>query len=111
MTILGGAGTLIGPVLGAGLSNIFENIFSKINDNVLHSWFSFMPDGLENLVVMLVSSVHWERLAPDAGADVHDGCDLPARWSWLKAASAYVGCFAARMTLPQPKPNRQNKEA
>ncbi len=38
MTILGGAGTLIGPVLGAGLIKYFENIFSKINDNVLHSW-------------------------------------------------------------------------
>jgi ABC-type branched-subunit amino acid transport system permease subunit len=54
MTILGGAGTLIGPVLGAGFIKYFENIFSKINDTVLHSWFSFMPDGLENLVVMLV---------------------------------------------------------
>ncbi|MEQ5872623.1 branched-chain amino acid ABC transporter permease [Sagittula sp. NFXS13] len=51
MTILGGAGTLIGPVLGAGMIKYFENIFSKINDNVLHTWFSFMPDGLENLMV------------------------------------------------------------
>ena len=32
MTILGGAGTLIGPVLGAGFIKYFENIFSKIND-------------------------------------------------------------------------------
>ncbi|SEM37380.1 amino acid/amide ABC transporter membrane protein 2, HAAT family [Roseovarius tolerans] len=54
MTILGGAGTLIGPVLGAGFIKYFENIFSKINDSVLHSWFSFMPDGLENLLVTLV---------------------------------------------------------
>lgn len=54
MTILGGAGTLIGPVLGAGFIKYFENIFSKINDNVLHSWFSFMPDGLEDAVVFLV---------------------------------------------------------
>lgn len=44
MTILGGAGTLIGPVLGAGFIKYFENIFSKINDNVLHSWFAFLPD-------------------------------------------------------------------
>jgi len=51
MTILGGAGTLIGPVLGAGFIKYFENIFSKINENVLHGWFSFMPDGLENAVV------------------------------------------------------------
>ncbi|GAW33725.1 leucine/isoleucine/valine transporter permease subunit [Roseovarius sp. A-2] len=54
MTILGGAGTLIGPVLGAGFIKYFENIFSKINDGVLHSWFSFMPDGIENLMVTLV---------------------------------------------------------
>jgi ABC-type branched-subunit amino acid transport system permease subunit len=46
MTILGGAGTLIGPVLGAGFIKYFENIFSKINDGILHQWFAFMPDGL-----------------------------------------------------------------
>tara|TARA_R110002049_G_scaffold10127_3_gene50313 strand:+ start:18609 stop:19808 length:1200 start_codon:yes stop_codon:yes gene_type:complete len=54
MTILGGAGTLIGPVLGAGFIKYFENIFAKINDNVLHSWFSFMPDGMENFMVTIV---------------------------------------------------------
>lgn len=54
MTILGGAGTLLGPVLGAGFIKYFEAIFSKINDNVLHAWFAFMPDGLENLMVALV---------------------------------------------------------
>ncbi|AHD00569.1 branched-chain amino acid ABC transporter permease [Leisingera methylohalidivorans] len=54
MTILGGAGTLIGPVLGAGFIKYFENIFSKINDNVLHSWFSFMPDGMEDAAVFLL---------------------------------------------------------
>ncbi|NOR32578.1 MAG: branched-chain amino acid ABC transporter permease [Sulfitobacter sp.] len=54
MTILGGAGTLLGPVLGAGFIKYFENIFSKINDNVLHGWFSFMPDGLEDLIVTII---------------------------------------------------------
>lgn len=54
MTILGGAGTLIGPVLGAGFIKYFENIFSKLNDNVLHGWFAFMPDGLEDVMVTLV---------------------------------------------------------
>jgi ABC-type branched-subunit amino acid transport system permease subunit len=54
MTILGGAGTLIGPVLGAGFIKYFENIFSKINDNVLHSWFSFLPDGFEDFVVFII---------------------------------------------------------
>ncbi len=54
MTILGGAGTLIGPVLGAGFIKYFENIFSKINDGVLHQWFGFMPDGAENALVTIV---------------------------------------------------------
>ncbi|MBN2906993.1 MAG: branched-chain amino acid ABC transporter permease [Rhodobacteraceae bacterium] len=54
MTILGGAGTLMGPVLGAGFIKYFENIFSKINDNVLHAWFAVLPDGLENAVVAMI---------------------------------------------------------
>ena len=54
MTILGGAGTLIGPILGAGFIKYFENIFSKINDNVLHGWFAFMPDGMEDAMVTIV---------------------------------------------------------
>ncbi len=54
MTILGGAGTLLGPVLGAGFIKYFENIFSKINDNVLHGWFAWMPDGLEDFMVAVI---------------------------------------------------------
>ncbi|QFT59614.1 leucine/isoleucine/valine transporter permease subunit [Sulfitobacter sp. THAF37] len=54
MTILGGVGTLIGPVLGAGFIKYLENIFAKINDNVLHGWFAFMPDGLEDFLVTVV---------------------------------------------------------
>jgi branched-chain amino acid transport system permease protein len=54
MTILGGAGTLIGPVLGAGFIKYFENIVSKINSSILHQWFSFMPDGMEDFVVAII---------------------------------------------------------
>ena len=54
MTILGGAGTLMGPVLGAGFIKYFENIFSKINDNILHAWFSALPDGLEDAIVFML---------------------------------------------------------
>ncbi|KIT14435.1 leucine/isoleucine/valine transporter permease subunit [Jannaschia aquimarina] len=54
MTILGGAGTLIGPVLGAGFIKYFENIFSKINQATLEGWFSVFPDGLSDLLVTLV---------------------------------------------------------
>ncbi|ATI42451.1 branched-chain amino acid ABC transporter permease [Pacificitalea manganoxidans] len=53
MTILGGAGTLIGPILGAGFIKYFENIFSKINEATLHQWVSALPDGLENGVVFV----------------------------------------------------------
>lgn len=54
MTILGGTGTLLGPVLGAGFIKYFENIFSKINETVLHGWFSFMPDGLNDAFVWVL---------------------------------------------------------
>ncbi|MEL6683000.1 MAG: hypothetical protein AAFQ09_10180, partial [Pseudomonadota bacterium] len=32
----------------------FENIFSKINETILHGWFAFLPDGLENFVVAMI---------------------------------------------------------
>jgi YD repeat-containing protein len=51
MTILGGVGTLFGPVIGAWLIKYFENIFSAINTNMLNNFFSFLPDGLQNVVV------------------------------------------------------------
>ena len=51
MTIMGGVGTLMGPVLGAGFIKYAENIFSKINESILHSWFHWLPDGLESAVV------------------------------------------------------------
>ena len=54
MTILGGAGTLIGPVLGAGFIKYFENIVSKINKSTLEAWFSFVPDGLQDVLVAIV---------------------------------------------------------
>ncbi|ABV93144.1 inner-membrane translocator [Dinoroseobacter shibae DFL 12 = DSM 16493] len=54
MTILGGAGTLIGPVLGAGMIKYMENIISKINETILHQWFAFLPDGMEDALVAMV---------------------------------------------------------
>ncbi|APX10689.1 branched-chain amino acid ABC transporter permease [Tateyamaria omphalii] len=54
MSILGGVGTLIGPVLGAGAIKYMENILSKINKEILHQWFAFMPDGIEDILVSLV---------------------------------------------------------
>ncbi len=54
MTILGGVGTLVGPILGAGMIKYFENIFSSFNSDTLHEIFSFLPDGIENVVVDIV---------------------------------------------------------
>ena len=53
MTILGGAGTLIGPLLGVGIIKYFENIFSALNANALHEVFNFLPEFLENFFVLI----------------------------------------------------------
>lgn len=51
MTILGGAGTLIGPLLGAGIIKYLEQIFSSINNQTLDAVYSFMPEGLRHVFV------------------------------------------------------------
>jgi ABC-type branched-subunit amino acid transport system permease subunit len=53
MTILGGTGTLLGPVIGAGVIKYFENIFSAFNEGILMEAFSFLPEGLQHLMVTL----------------------------------------------------------
>jgi len=55
MTILGGAGTLVGPILGAGLIKYFENIFSAVNHGVLERTFDFLPDPLAETMTFIVS--------------------------------------------------------
>ncbi|RCK45746.1 MULTISPECIES: branched-chain amino acid ABC transporter permease [Thalassospira] len=54
ITILGGVGTLIGPLLGAGIIKYFENIFSAFNETVLLNAFSFLPDWLAHPVASVV---------------------------------------------------------
>jgi len=51
MTILGGVGTLVGPVLGAGMIKYAEQKVSSWNEGILHNIFSFLPDGIEDVVV------------------------------------------------------------
>ncbi|MEM9044718.1 MAG: branched-chain amino acid ABC transporter permease [Pseudomonadota bacterium] len=52
MTILGGTGTLLGPVIGAGAIKYFENIFSAFNKTELTNFYSgFLPDGLVEPIV------------------------------------------------------------
>jgi len=55
MTILGGVGTLIGPMLGVGIIKYFENIFSALNDQALLQAYAFMPDWLANIMVAITS--------------------------------------------------------
>jgi len=54
MTILGGVGTLLGPVIGAGLIKYLENIFSSFNEQILNGVFGFLPDALLHPVVKFV---------------------------------------------------------
>ncbi|MXN66907.1 branched-chain amino acid ABC transporter permease [Stappia sp. GBMRC 2046] len=53
MTILGGAGTLLGPVIGAGVIKYAENIFSAFNEGTLQSAFSFLPEPLQHIAVSI----------------------------------------------------------
>ena len=53
MTILGGVGTLVGPLLGAAVIKYFENIFSAINETVLYATFDFLPQVLADLLVAI----------------------------------------------------------
>jgi len=55
MTILGGAGTLVGPVIGAWLIKYFENIFSAINETILRGVFGILPEGMEDVAVAIAS--------------------------------------------------------
>ena len=55
MTILGGAGTLIGPMLGATIIKYLENIFSALNPTELAKVFDFMPEGIQSTMVTIVN--------------------------------------------------------
>jgi ABC-type branched-subunit amino acid transport system permease subunit len=54
MTILGGVGTLLGPVMGAGVIKYLENILSSFNEQILQSVFGFLPDAIEHVVIKAV---------------------------------------------------------
>ncbi len=55
MTILGGVGTLVGPVLGAGLIKYAEQKVSSWNEGILHNFWSFLPESLQDAFVWLTS--------------------------------------------------------
>ncbi len=55
MTILGGVGTLVGPVIGAAVIKYFENIFSAFGEATLQGIFGFLPDAIERPVVSFLA--------------------------------------------------------
>ena len=55
MTILGGAGTLIGPILGVVIIKYFENIFSALGETALREVYNFLPSWLEGFMVTITS--------------------------------------------------------
>ena len=55
MTILGGVGTLLGPILGATVIKYFENIFSAFNEQVLMGIYDFLPEPLQHFMVTVTS--------------------------------------------------------
>jgi len=54
MTILGGTGTLLGPVIGAGVIKYFENIFSSFNEGILMEAFSWLPEVVQHAMVTVI---------------------------------------------------------
>ncbi|MCQ8784011.1 branched-chain amino acid ABC transporter permease [Aurantimonas sp. MSK8Z-1] len=53
MTILGGVGTLLGPVIGAALIKYLEQIFSSFNEALLHRTFDFLPGAADDVVTAI----------------------------------------------------------
>ena len=53
MTILGGTGTLLGPVFGAGILKGAEARLSAQNEGDLMAFWSFLPDGLQEAMTKI----------------------------------------------------------
>ncbi len=55
MVVLGGIGTMFGPVLGAWIIEYFSNIFSAINEGILHDVFGFLPTSVQDFIVPILA--------------------------------------------------------
>ena len=55
MVILGGMGTLMGPMLGAGIIKFAEQKFSTWGKPELNEFFAFMPDSIRETFVSVAS--------------------------------------------------------
>ena len=107
MTILGGVGTLIGPMLGVGIIKYFENIFSALNEQALHQAYAFMPDWLANIMVAITSPFVGEGWHLTLGAlFVLIVVFLPG--GIMEGVSLIKKRFSR--TSPEPEPISQKKE-
>ena len=66
MTILGGAGTLLGPLIGAVTIKYFENIFSAVNEARLHDGLRGPARSAGERAGLGHRALRRRRLAPDA---------------------------------------------
>ena len=82
MTILGGVGTLIGPLLGVVIIKYLENVFSALNKSELQDIFSFLPESIQNFVVAISNPFVGRRLAFNTGCIVYACCYIPSRWCY-----------------------------
>ncbi len=55
MTILGGVGTMFGPILGAGIIKWLEAKLSTFNESVVEHALAFLPDSIEHSISVVVS--------------------------------------------------------
>ncbi len=55
MTILGGVGTLFGPIMGAGIIKWLEAKLSTFNESVVEQALAFLPDSIEHGAAVVVS--------------------------------------------------------
>ena len=109
MTILGGTGTLLGPVIGAGAIKYFENIFSAFNEGILMNAFSFLPETLQHIVVSIASLFVGEGWHLTLGAlfmlvviflpgGLMEG--INRIWNWLRSKRDNDGSAAGAATAP-----------
>ncbi len=55
MTILGGVGTMFGPILGAGIIKWLEAKLSTFNESVVEQAMAFLPDSIEHSFAVVAS--------------------------------------------------------
>ena len=106
MTILGGAGTLLGPVIGAGVIKYFENIFSSFNKSGLARLLLVPARRAARRRRLGHRRLRRRRLAADARRDLHGGGDLPAGRA-DGGPAAHLGVAARRRRIARDRRDRR----